>query len=96
MQIRQVSQRPLPGLVPLIIFCGVLAVSWMVTPDRTERTVTAPSAPAAIDTAALSNLVAKLKAQQDTLADNQTKIEAQTALLKGKLQEAKNFAHRLR
>jgi hypothetical protein len=93
MNARTDRPRPLPGLVPLILFCGVLTVSWIVTPDSHSQ---APSAPAPINGDALASLVAKLKAQQDTIGANQTKIEAQTALLKEQVRQARIFAQHIR
>jgi hypothetical protein len=92
MQERSSSARPLPGLVPLILLCGVLAASWIVTPDSHSQ---APSAPS-INSEALATLVAKLKSQQDVMVANQTKIETQTALLKEQVRQAKIFAARIR
>ena len=87
------SSRPLPGLVPLILLCGVLTVSWMVTPEKHSQ---APSAPGTVSSEALSDLVAKLKSQQDVMVANQTKIEAQTEQLKEQVRQAKIFAARIR
>ena len=42
----------------------------------------------------MTALFAKLKVQQDQLAANQTKIEAQTALLKEEIREAKIYSAR--
>ena len=44
--------------------------------------------------AALNALLLKIKSQQDVMAANQTKIEAQTALLKENLRQAKIYAGR--
>ncbi len=94
MQPRYPAARPLPGLVPLILLCGVLTVSWMVSPENHGQ---APAAPAAaVNSEALAGLVDKLKAQQDLIIANQTKIEAQTALLKEQVRQAKILAARIR
>ena len=88
------AARPLPGLVPLILLFGVLTVSWMVSPEYHNP---APAAPAAaINSDALAGLVDKLKAQQDLIVANQTKIESQTALLKEQVRQAKILAARIR
>ena len=42
--------------------------------------------------AALNAVLAKLKTQQDQMAANQTKIEAQTAQLKEELRQAKIYS----
>ena len=91
MRLRLSYLPTLPGFVPLILLCGVLTVGWIVTPNSQSQ---AASAPAGVNADALDNMVAKLKAQQDTMAANQTKIEAQTALLTQQLNEAKIFASR--
>lgn len=44
--------------------------------------------------AALTPLLTRLKAQQDELAANQTKIEAQTAALKEEIRQSKIYAGR--
>ena len=44
--------------------------------------------------ASLAPLLAKLKAQQDLMNENQHKIEAQTATLKEELRQAKIYAAR--
>jgi hypothetical protein len=87
------SSRPLPGLVPLILLCGVLTVSWAVTPEKRSQ---APSAPGAVSSEALADMVSKLKSQQDVIVANQTKIEAQTEQLKEQVRQAKIFAARIR
>ena len=75
-------------LLPLLVV-ATLSVSWLLVPEgRTQ----APAA--ATNNAALNALLAKLKTQQDELAANQTKIEAQTAQLKEELRQAKIYAGR--
>jgi hypothetical protein len=93
MPARLPSSRPLPGFIPLLLLGGVLAVSWMITPESRSQ---APSAPPALNAEAVENLVTKLKAQQDTLAANQTKIEAETTQLKTQMQQAKIFSARIK
>ena len=44
--------------------------------------------------AALNALLVKIKSQQDEMVANQTKIEAQTALLKENIRQAKIYAGR--
>jgi hypothetical protein len=90
---RRFPSRPIHGFVPFVLLCGVLAASWIVTPESHSQ---AASAPAAINVEALTGLVGKLKAQQDVMVANQTKIEAQTALLKEQVRQAKIFAARIR
>lgn len=77
------------ALLPLLTVAA-LSVSWLCVPEgRTQ-------APAAVTTsnAALNAVLAKLKTQQDELAANQTKIEAQTAQLKEELRQAKIYSGR--
>ncbi len=49
---------------------------------------------AATSNAALNAVLVKLKSQQDAIVANQTKIEAQTVLLKENLRQAKIYAGR--
>ncbi len=80
---------PRTALLPFLV-AAVIGVSWTLAPQgRTQ----VPAA-ATTSNAALNAALAKLKTQQDQLAANQTKIEAQTAQLKEELREAKIFAGR--
>ncbi len=70
-------------------FCVVVFGAWLTTPSVHSQ------APAATTpNTALTPLLTKLKTQQDQLAANQTKIEAQTALLKEEIRQTKIFAGR--
>ena len=93
MPARLLSPRPLPGFVPLLLLGGVLAVSWIITPQSRSQ---APATPPALNADVVENLVTKLKAQQDTMAANQAKIEAATAQLKTQMQQAKIFSARIK
>ena len=71
------------------LVAGVLCAGWLLAPESRSQ------APAATtNVAALNALIAKLKTQQDQIAANQTKIEAQTALLKEELRQAKLYSAR--
>ena len=87
--------RPLPShrlsravIVPLLTV-ATLSVSWLLVPDARTQ---APAA--STNNATLNALLAKLKTQQDELAANQTKIEAQNAQLKEELRQAKIYVGR--
>ncbi len=68
---------------------AVLCVSWLLAPEgHTQAPATATS------NAALNAVLLKLKTQQDQVAANQTKIEAQTAQLKEELRQAKIYSGR--
>ena len=71
-----------------VLLATVVVGGWCLTPDVQSQ------APAAIPTAALIPLITKLKAQQAQMAANQTKIEAQTALLKENIRQAKIYSAR--
>ena len=82
-------RSPRAAVLPLLVV-AVVGVSWTLVPQgRTQ----VPAA-ASTNNAALNALLAKLKTQQDQLAANQTKIEAQTAQLKEELRQAKIYAGR--
>ncbi len=55
---------------------------------------TFPAPATTTSNAALNAMLAKLKTQQDQMAANQTKIEAQTAQLKEDLRQAKIYSAR--
>ena len=76
------------GLLSALV-AAVLCTGWLFTPETRSQ---APAA--ATNNAALSALLAKLKTQQDQIAANQTKIEAQTAQLKEELRQAKIYSGR--
>ena len=67
----------------------VLCAGWWLAPESQSQ---APAV--STSNAALTPLLAKLKAQQDQVAANQTKIEAQTAQLKEELRQAKLYSAR--
>ena len=80
---------PRATLLPLLV-ATIVGVSWTLAPQgRTQ----VPAA-ASTSNAALNALLVKLKTQQDELAANQTKIEAQTAQLKEELRQAKIYSGR--
>ena len=81
--------RATGGCVCLAAATLVIFVGWLATPESHSQ------APASAATnPALSALLVKLKTQQDLMVANQTKIEAQTALLKENLRQAKIYAAR--
>ena len=73
-----------------LAICGaVVLVGWFVPTNSRSQ------APAATtNNAALNAMLTKLKAQQDQMAANQTKIEAQSAQLAEELRQAKIYAAR--
>ena len=77
-----------PSLAAILVAATVLGGS-LFTPEGHSQApaTTTPSA-------ALDAVLVKLKTQQDAMVANQTKIEAQTALLKADLRQAKIFAAR--
>ena len=81
--------RPSRSSLLALLTVATLSISWLLAPAGYTQ------APAAATTnAVLNGLLAKLKTQQDQLAANQTKIEAQTAQLKEELREAKIYSGR--
>ena len=88
--IRSLSSRRSSHLtLAAFLAVAVLGISWLVVPEgHTQAPVTATN------NAALAPLLAKLKTQQDQIAANQTKIEAQTAQLKEELRQAKIYTGR--
>ncbi len=76
------------GVTAVLVATAVCA-GWLLTPESRSQ------APAATTSnAALNAVLAKLKTQQDQVAANQTKIEAQTAQLKEELRQAKIYSGR--
>ena len=65
------------------------ATGWIVAPNGHSQ---APST--TTNNAALNALLSKVKSQQDEMAANQTKIEAQTAQLEETLRQAKIYSAR--
>ena len=83
-ELRSSRHATMLALLAVVTFGG-----WLCTPESHSQ---APAATAA--NPALNALLVKLKAQQDTIVANQTKIEAQTALLKENLRQAKIYSAR--
>ena len=81
--------RLLPTLPALTVLATVVVGGWCLAPELHSQ---APGN--ATPNSALVPLLAKLKLQQAQIAANQTKIEAQTALLKEDLRQAKLFSAR--
>ena len=71
------------------IFLAAALSTWVMAPAGYSQALSATTS-----NAALSPLLTKLKAQQDLIAANQTKIEAQTATLKEEIRQAKIYAGR--
>ena len=71
------------------IFLATALSGWVLTPAGYSQALMPTTT-----NAALTPLLAKLKAQQDQIAANQTKIEAQTATLKEEVRQAKIYAGR--
>ena len=72
------------------MLCMVVALgAWLSAAQVRSQAPAASAANPAIDA-----LLVKLKTQQDTMIANQTKIEAQTALLKENLRQAKIYSAR--
>ena len=71
------------------IVAAVIVGGWCLVPEVHSQ-APAPTTP----NAALLPLINKLKSQQTQLAANQSKIEAQTALLKEELRQAKIYSAR--
>ena len=82
-------RRPSRAVLLPVLAITTLGVSWLLTPEGRTQVPAAST-----NNAALNGLLAKLKTQQDQLAANQTKIEAQTAQLKEELRQAKIFSNR--
>ena len=83
--LRRISRSPFALTICGAIFLG----GWLVPTDSRSQ------APAATtNNIALNAMLTKLKAQQDQMAANQTKIEAQSAQLAEQLRQAKIYAAR--
>ena len=78
-----------PGLATVTLTI-VLCAGWWAAPESHSQ---APAA-ATTSNAALNALLTKLKTQQDQVAANQTKIEAQTAQLKEEIRQVKLYSAR--
>ncbi len=76
-------------LTAAMILCATAFCSMLIAPDGHTQ------APASTTSnVAINALLAQLKTQQDQMAANQTKIEAQTAQLQEELRQAKIFSAR--
>ena len=73
----------------LVLLAAVVLGGWCLAPEGRSQ---APAA--SISVSALIPLVTKLKVQQAQIAANQTKIEAQTAVLKENIRQAKIYSAR--
>ena len=82
-------RRSVPALSTVALLSAIVLGGWCLAPEVHSQ---APNA--ATPNAALVPLLTRLKAQQAQLAANQTKIEAQTAVLKEDLRQAKLFSAR--
>ena len=83
------SRRVTPALSASIAVIGVVLGSWCIAPEMHSQ------APAlSTPNTTLLPLMARLKTQQAQITANQTKIEAQTALLKEDLRQAKIYSAR--
>ena len=83
-------QRIASSTTTAVLLSVLVVGGWCLAPEVHSQ---APSA-TSIPTATLLPLITKLKAQQAEIAANQTKIEAQTALLKENLRQAKIYSAR--
>ena len=72
-----------------LLLAAVLISGWAITPNGFSQ---APAA--STPNAALAVMLSKLKAQQQQIVANQAKIEAQTALLKEEVRQAKIYSAR--
>ncbi len=73
-----------------LILLGIIVIGGSLFPPAGHSQAPATTT----SNAALNALLVKLKTQQDTMTANQTKIEAQTALLKENIRQAKIYAGR--
>ncbi len=89
MSILTKTRRLTPSATLAAILLAVTLGGWCFTPEVHSQ---APAA--STPNAALANSLGKLKAQQTQIAANQTKIEAQTALLKEEIRQAKIYSAR--
>ncbi len=82
--------RRLPASATIVATLAAVVIGgWCLTPEGHSQ-APAVSTPNAM----LANLLGKLKAQQAEIIANQTKIEAQTALLKEELRQSKIYSAR--
>ena len=83
--LRHISPRPL-----VLVLVGMTIISGWLFPQAVRSQ--APGA--TTSNVALNSMLTKLKAQQDQMAANQTKIEAQTSQLEETLRQAKIYSAR--
>ena len=91
MQLSFRQHRFASATTSVALLSAVVLGGWCLAPEGHSQ---AP-APSSVPVAALIPLITKLKAQQAQIAANQTKIEAQTALLKENLRQAKIYGARV-
>ena len=73
----------------LLAVCAAVVLGGLIAPESRSQ------APATMTSnVALNALITKIKTQQDQMAANQTKIEAQTAQLQEALRQAKIYSAR--
>ncbi len=77
------------GSLVLILLAVIVIGGSVFAPESHSQAPATTTSNAALDV-----LLVKLKSQQDAMAANQTKIEAQTALLKENIRQAKIYAGR--
>ena len=82
-------RRFTPSFRTVAVMVATLLGVWFVAPVGHSQLP-----PASTPNVALNALLAKLKTQQDQMAENQTKIEAQTAQLQEALRQAKIYSSR--
>ena len=83
------SSRKSQWLAFVLAVCAAVILGGLIAPEGRSQ------APATMTSnAALNGLIAKVKTQQDQMAANQTKIEAQTAQLQEALRQAKLYSAR--
>ena len=84
------TRRLTPTVSVLGLLTAVVLGGWCLAPEGHTQAPAAPTTPNAV----LLPLLNKLQAQQTQITANQTKIEAQTALLKEELRQAKIYSGR--
>lgn len=83
-------RRLTPTASVFSLLAAVIIVGWSLAPEGHSQAPAAPSTPNSV----LLGLLGRLQTQQTQITANQTKIEAQTALLKEELRQAKIYAGR--
>ena len=77
-----------------LALAGAMFSGWLLTPESHSQAPVAPGMMDARTADTIKTLVAQIKAQQDQMAENQTKIEAQAAALKEELRLVKIYSAR--